>query len=54
MKISTYNINGINNRIERLLEYLAETKPDVLCLQELKAETKTIVFKDFQTLRITG
>lgn len=38
MKIATYNINGINNRIDRLLEWLAETKPDAVCLQELKTE----------------
>jgi exodeoxyribonuclease III len=45
MKIATYNFNGINNRIERLLEWLAETQPDAVCLQELKAETKTFPIK---------
>lgn len=39
MKIATYNINGINNRINRLLEWLDETQPDAVCLQELKSET---------------
>ena len=37
MKIATYNVNGINGRLPRLLEWLAETEPDVVCLQELKA-----------------
>ena len=37
MKIATYNINGINGRLHNLLRWLAETKPDVVCLQELKA-----------------
>ncbi len=37
MKISTYNVNGINGRLPVLLRWLAETKPDVVCLQELKA-----------------
>lgn len=37
MKIATYNINGINGRLPNLLRWLAETKPDVVCLQELKA-----------------
>ncbi len=45
MKISTYNINGINNRIERLLEWLAETQPDAVCLQELKSETGKFPYK---------
>jgi exodeoxyribonuclease-3 len=38
LKIATYNINGINGRIENLLRWLAETVPDVVCLQELKTE----------------
>ncbi len=36
MKIVSYNLNGIRARLPRLLEYLEEQKPDVLCLQELK------------------
>jgi exodeoxyribonuclease-3 len=38
MKIATYNINGINGRLARLLEWLQQERPDVVCLQELKAE----------------
>ncbi len=38
MKIATYNINGINGRLAQLLAWLSETEPDVVCLQELKAE----------------
>lgn len=37
MKISTYNVNGVNGRLPVLLRWLEETKPDVACLQELKA-----------------
>ncbi len=37
MKIVTYNVNGINGRLPVLLDWLAEAKPDVVCLQELKA-----------------
>lgn len=36
MKIATYNVNGINGRLPVLLRWLAEAKPDVVCLQELK------------------
>ena len=36
MKIATYNINSIRNRLPRLLEWLEETRPDVVCLQELR------------------
>ncbi|WP_256012021.1 exodeoxyribonuclease III [Desertivirga xinjiangensis] len=38
MKIATYNINGINGRLEVLLRWLKEAKPDIVCLQELKSE----------------
>lgn len=37
MKIATYNVNGIGARLPVLLRWLAETQPDVVCLQELKA-----------------
>jgi exodeoxyribonuclease-3 len=41
MKIATYNVNGINGRLPRLLEWLEETRPDVACLQELKTSNET-------------
>jgi exodeoxyribonuclease III len=37
MRIATYNVNGINGRLTNLLERLKEAKPDIVCLQELKA-----------------
>jgi len=37
MKIVTYNVNSINARLGNLLRWLAESAPDVVCLQELKA-----------------
>lgn len=36
MKIATWNINSIRARGERLLTWLAQKQPDVVCLQELK------------------
>jgi exonuclease III len=38
MKIATFNINGINKRLSNLLAWLAEARPDIVCLQELKAD----------------
>jgi exodeoxyribonuclease-3 len=37
MKIATYNVNGIGARLPALVRWLVESKPDVACLQELKA-----------------
>jgi len=38
MKIATFNINNVNRRLPNLLEWLRTARPDVVCLQELKAE----------------
>ena len=37
MKIATFNINNVNKRLANLLAWLRTAKPDVVCLQELKA-----------------
>ncbi len=37
MKIATFNVNGVNGRLDILLDWLEEARPDVVCLQELKA-----------------
>lgn len=37
MRIATYNVNGVNGRLPVLLAWLDATRPDVVCLQELKA-----------------
>jgi exodeoxyribonuclease-3 len=37
LKIATFNVNGISARLPALIRWLAEFKPDVACLQELKA-----------------
>ena len=36
MKVATFNINSIRGRLRRLLEWLDESSPDVVCLQELR------------------
>jgi exodeoxyribonuclease III len=36
MKIASFNVNGINGRLTRVIEWLDESAPDIVCLQELK------------------
>lgn len=36
MRLATYNVNGVNGRLEVLLRWLKEASPDVVCLQEIK------------------
>ncbi|HEX8554007.1 MAG TPA: exodeoxyribonuclease III [Sphingomonas sp.] len=49
MKIVTYNVNGIKARLPRLIEYLTEEQPDVVCLQELKASDETFPIADVES-----
>ena len=46
MKIATFNVNGIRSRLPRLIEWLGESKPDVVCLQELKCDDDSFPAKD--------
>lgn len=38
MKIASFNINNVNARLANLLAWLKDARPDVVCLQELKAD----------------
>jgi exodeoxyribonuclease-3 len=42
MKIATWNVNGIRARETQLCEWIDRDQPDVICLQELKAEVAQI------------
>jgi exodeoxyribonuclease-3 len=42
MKVATWNVNGIRARAAQVCEWLARDQPDVVCMQELKAETAQI------------
>ena len=45
MKIATWNVNGIRARQAQLLEWLATERPDVVCLQEIKASPDQLTFE---------
>jgi exodeoxyribonuclease-3 len=40
MRIATFNINNVNKRLPNLTDWLTVAQPDVVCLQELKAEDR--------------
>lgn len=50
MRIATYNINGMNARLPVLLRWLAQTQPDVVCLQELKSPQERFPVDELQAL----
>ncbi|TCU17483.1 exodeoxyribonuclease III [Rhizobium sullae] len=37
MKIATWNINGVKARIDNLTQWLKDSDPDIVCLQEIKS-----------------
>jgi len=51
VKIATFNINNINKRLDNLTAWLSNAEPDVVCLQELKAEQTAFPAR---TLRAIG
>ncbi|WP_375457908.1 exodeoxyribonuclease III [uncultured Enterovirga sp.] len=42
MLIATWNVNSVKQRLEHVLRFLDEARPDVLCLQELKATDEAV------------
>ncbi|MEW6322449.1 MAG: exodeoxyribonuclease III [Acidobacteriota bacterium] len=45
MKIATWNVNGLRARQSQVLEWLAAERPDVVCLQEIKAAPEQLTFE---------
>ncbi len=50
LKVATFNINNINKRLDNLLDWLAKAEPDVVSLQELKAEQQAFPVKALRAL----
>lgn len=45
MKVATWNVNGIRARQAQVLAFIAAERPDVLCLQEIKASIDQLTFE---------
>ncbi len=46
--VATWNVNSIRSRLEHVLKFLDEASPDVLCLQELKADDAALPAAAFE------
>ena len=46
MKIATWNVNSLKVRLPQVLDWLAQVRPDVLCLQETKTEDGGFPFSE--------
>ena len=50
MRIATWNVNSIRQRIEALIAWLAERSPDIVCLQETKCVDEAFPREPFEQL----
>jgi exodeoxyribonuclease III len=50
ISIASWNINSVRFRFDIVARFLAEMAPDILCLQETKAENSAFPLKDFHAL----
>lgn len=48
LKIATFNVNGVNTRLANLLKWLEREQPDIVCLQELKAQHKDFPAREIE------
>lgn len=48
MKIATWNVNSLKVRLPHLLDWLATSQPEVVCLQETKTEDKNFPVAELQ------
>ena len=45
MKIISWNVNSVRARITNILEYIKQSKPDILLIQEIKTEDKNFPYE---------
>ena len=50
MKIVSWNVNSVRARISNIKDYIKDSKPTVLMLQEIKTEEKNFPFDDFKKI----
>ena len=51
MRVATWNVNSVRARLERLLAWLEKAQPDLVCLQEVKAQAADF---PYEALRAAG
>ena len=50
MRIATWNVNSIKQRVENLAAWLRERQPDIVCLQETKTQDESFPREPFEAL----
>src|SRR5712691_5779373 len=50
MRIATWNVNSIKQRMDNILAWLTDRQPDIVCLQETKCVDEAFPRYEFETL----
>ena len=48
MKIISWNVNSVRARISNILDYINQTDPDILLLQEIKTQDENFPYEEFK------
>ncbi len=54
MQIATWNVNSIRTRLPRLLAWLEQDQPDIVCIQELKCTEEQFPFEPLESAGYTA
>ena len=50
MKIISWNVNSVRARITNILDYIKQSSPDILLLQEIKTQDISFPYENFQNI----
>ena len=50
MKIISWNVNSVRARIENIKDYIKDSSPDILLLQEIKTQNETYPYDEIKAL----
>jgi len=50
LRIVTWNVNSVRLRVEQIARFVAETAPDVLCMQEIKCQGHEFPIEAFEAM----
>ena len=51
MKIVSWNVNSVRARIANILDYIKQSKPDIIFLQEIKTQDETYPYDDVKKIK---
>ena len=54
MKIISWNVNSVRARINNILEYIKQDKPDILLIQEIKTQDENFPYDEFKKIGFTS